>query len=149
MVFPSSLHEWHSTDMIFRDTDERLEGVYPSLLQWLRENQATTTDGSLNVSLGPNGAFFAWSTGSCRWANVPAAFQTDIQNMLCHDGWKRRPKGVTFGINESYVIVCDDGSWCPNGLEENYPGLTELLTHSGKMKVCHSQIYHCRGWKRC
>lgn len=55
--------------------------------------------------------------------------------MLTGDGWKRRPKFVAFGINSSFVIVCDDGDWFPNLLEENYPGLTEQLTQAGKVKA--------------
>ena len=61
--------------------------------------------------------------------------------MLCHDGWKRRPRRVQSGVNESFVIVCDDGTWYPHGLEENYEGLTELLTSSGKMKTLSLNAY--------
>lgn len=121
--------------------DENLRGAYPGLLQWMHENQSSLTDGSLNVSLGHGGAFFAWCTDSCRWDNVPASFTADIQKMLCHDGWKRRPRRVQFGVNESYVIVADDGTWYPHGLQENYEGLTELLTSSGKMKSLSLNAY--------
>ena len=121
--------------------EENLRGAYPALLQWMHENQSSLNDGSLNVSLGPGGAFFAWCADSCRWDNVPASFTAEIQKMLCHDGWKRRPRRVQFGINESYVIVCDDGTWHPHGLEENYEGLTELLTSSGMMKTLSLNAY--------
>ena len=121
--------------------DENLRGAYPALLQWMHENQSSLTDGSLNVSLGPGGAFFAWCTESCRWDNVPASFTAEIQKMLCHDGWKRRPRRVQFGVNGSYVIVCDDGTWYHHGLEENYEGLIELLTSSGKLKTLSLNAY--------
>ena len=121
--------------------DENLRGAYPSLLKWMHDNQSSLTDGSLNVSLGPSGAFFAWCTDSCRWDNVPPSFTAEIQKMLCHDGWKRRPRRVQFGVNGSYVIVCDDGTWYPHGLEESYEGLTELLTSSGKLKTLSLNAY--------
>lgn len=121
--------------------DENLRGAYPSLLKWMHDNQASLTDGLLNVSLGPGGAFFAWCTESCRWDNVPDTFTAEIQKMLCHDGWKRRPRRVQFGVNGSYVIVCDDGTWHPHGLEEHYEGLTELLTSSGRMRTLSLNAY--------
>ena len=121
--------------------DENLRGAYPSLLKWMHENQSFLTDGSLNVSLGPGGAFFAWCSESCRWDNVPDSFTAEIQKMLCDNGWKRKPRRVQFGANGSYVIVCDDGTWYPHGLEENYEGLMELLTSSGKLKTLSLNAY--------
>ena len=122
--------------------DENLRGTYPSLLHWMQENQASLTDGSLNVTLGPAGAFFAWCTSSCRWDNVPAAFTAEVQKMLFADGWKRRPRRVQFGVHETYIIICDDGTWYPSAnLAEHYEGLTELLTSSGRMKTLSLNPY--------
>lgn len=84
-----------------------------TLEKWLFSNGAIVRDcGSLNISLGPGGAFFAFDKAGATWGALPR----DLENYLARI---RQPGGafnpgcfpqtVSFGPNGQYVYIAQDG----------------------------------------
>jgi hypothetical protein len=96
------------------------------------------------VSLGPNGAYFAYDKDGATWANLPAEFENAVRAARDSNGAflpGKLPSCVSFGPEGSFVYIDQLGGavWSSN-LQYQAPALWEYFrAHPpGPMVSLHS-----------
>jgi hypothetical protein len=115
-----------------------------TLDQWLVpiEGQGVARDvATLQVSLGPNGTYFAYDKDGAQFEKLPPELDAHIQSLRDINGGflpGSLPKSVSFGPNGSFVYInqMGGGHWS-SLLQYQSPSLWEFLrTHPATPMVC-------------
>jgi len=116
------------------NVDEVRHGLPAGLDKWLVpvEGEGVARDiATLQVSLGPNGTYFAYDKDGQIWDNLPVELNSELQKARDSSGVflpGRLPVSVSFGPDGSFVYIDQNGgaSWAMN-LEHQAPSLWEFL----------------------
>lgn len=83
-----------------------------TLSSWLSQHVVNLDDiRNTKVRFGPAGRFMAWKPDGTWIANdLPPRLQTELKNRNCGTETKKMPRLVTFGIENAWAAIWDDGT---------------------------------------
>ncbi|EMC97462.1 hypothetical protein BAUCODRAFT_453112 [Baudoinia panamericana UAMH 10762] len=103
-----------------------LDDDYPKLYSWLIKENLAHDYASVSISLGLNGAFFAWSNQGHRWHNIPDGALERYQKFTKPDLFLRcRVKTIDIGYGDTFLGIGVDNVWFWD-LKDQYPHFASL-----------------------
>ncbi|KAK3067109.1 hypothetical protein LTR53_016219, partial [Teratosphaeriaceae sp. CCFEE 6253] len=103
-----------------------LEEHYPKLHSWLHLEGLTHIWPQVYISLGQNGAFFAYSNQGHRWRNIPEDAADYYQKFTRPDLFlSKRIRSIDLGVKDTFSGIQEDNTWFWD-LADEYPHLSSL-----------------------